>query len=221
MALDKKRLAFALVIVLVMIGILISVIYTILPSGPYSESPKDWIEPTISGDLEISVEEATQGNGIADGLGAEYVDHELGIATSFSYDGVYNGTYFWGRHYFDENRNKLFSITENPDPNNGVPEGFIIETFADRKPVLTIFVDEDWKQEYPITNIVYGAELNMITSFVFEKETQGVYFMQLDDDRSRFNEDFSEYHGAVLVGTMTKQNMDAGVIDGVTAMRLS
>ena len=76
------------------------------------------------------------------------------------------------------------------DPEDGVIEGFMIEKIENDKPLVYIFLDEDWKKQVKDTKILWGNSWAFNKSFEFKSIEKGIYLEVIEDDRSRFSKDY-------------------------------
>ena len=209
----------AFLIVLIILAVLL-VIYINLPSNfipemRYSENPKNWIES--SGNvLSVDVDEVTEGAGYVDSIGLQYNDKK--ISTAFRQSGFYKGRYF-DEVYYNEDGKMLMRINKDMTPYDGVIEGFIIEKIKNGKPIVYVFVDEDWKKNIGRTYIRYGRNFEKKKILVFNEVTKGIYTDSFEDDISRFMDDYSIHFGGVIVGDISDEKIAEEDTD-ITLMKI-
>jgi len=206
------------VVIIGAIALIILIITIYLIATPSQDEPEKWIETKQNGVQEINVSKVTRGAGFTNAEGLQYDDGK--ILTAFGYDGMYNGVYFPSQTYFDEMGEPKLKITTDLDSNNGIPEGWIAEYIKGREVTAYIFVDEDWKKQIGDTNIIWGSELQFIKKFVYNPLSTGVYMDSIIDDPARFNEDYTESDGGIVVGNANSQNALYDNWEGTTVIRL-
>jgi len=204
------------VIIGVIAIILLIIVYFI--ANPPAAKPEEWIETKPDGVQEINVSKVTRGAGFTNAEGLQYDDGE--ILTAFGYDGMYNGAYFPSQTYFDALGEPKLRITTDLDPNNGIPEGWIAEYIEGKDVIAYIFVDEDWKNQIGNTNIIWGTELQFIKKFMYNPLSTGVYMDSIIDDPERFNKDYTERDGGIVVGNADSENAMYDNWDGTIIIRL-
>jgi len=169
------------------------------PREDYSDNPQDWVEETIEGTKDINEVEITKGSGQVDEIGL--IIKKDGINALFNYDGLFDGEYFFGEY---------------------IIEGTIIERIEDNGDVSAfIFVDEDWKERIGPTNIIWGYNWDFVKEFEFNEISTGVYMDEIIDDKYRFEDNFTVYHGGIMVGDITMLDVENQNTDNVTLMRIS
>ena len=180
--------------------ILALVIVNTPKKGMYATDKEKWIK-TTGAEKEIDVEQITEGTGFVDAMGQQL--RAGAIETVFDYEGYYKGNHF-KREYKDENGDIKIRINPNMNPNDGIIEGFIIEKLEDDKPVAYIFLDEDWKNNMQLTNIFWGKGYEYEKTFTFTLISNGVYMNKIDDDASRFSDNYRMHAGGIIVGDITR-----------------
>lgn len=210
----KKQIYILTAIIVLIISAF--VVIKIWPKQGFSDNPKDWIE-TKGSVSEINVEKATEGAGHLDYIGQQYRVGE--VITAFGYDGIYKGELF-KKEYADENGDTMIRITSDLNPNNGVIEGFILEKVIDNKPVAFIFVDEDWKQQMRQTNIFWGSDYEHYKEFTYQEISNGIYVTQINDDKSRFDNNYLESKGGIIVGDISVDNIENNDLNDVIVIRM-
>ncbi len=205
---QKQHVIFLCALLLICIALFT---YLIIPKDLlkfkpiYSDNPKKWID-TKGPVKEINIEKATAGAGEIDELGLQYENKENDVTIAFTYSGFYKGNFFTGE-FTDENGNALIKITNDMKPNDGIVEGFVIEKIKDGKPIAYIFLDEDWKQIIGKTYIRYGAHFEHVRIFRYEEASKGIYVDSFEDDKTRFDEDFTMRSGGISVGDVTDEKV--------------
>ncbi len=211
---DKK-----VVLLVIFLLIIVSSAYFLISNKKdvYSDNPKTWIEdkPTFK---EINVDKVTKGKAYVNYLGEQYRDGI--IETVFTYDGIYKGKIF-DNQYTDENGNLLIKISNELNPGDGVLDGYIIERIEDNNPVAFIFLDEDWKNIIGAkTNIIWGKDYERTVKFNFDEIDDGVYMHEILDDPDRFDNNFKESVGGIVVGDITKLNIENNELLDVIIIRM-
>jgi len=193
--LDKKKL----VIMFLLVAVLFSAFLFIKTiTKPYSVNPKDWINKHDN-KIEIDLNEATMTASVQNYLGQQYNNGQ--IQTVFVHDGMYNGHYF--KDEYIENNEVKIRFSKNIVPNNGVPEIYVMERIINDKPMIYIFVDNDWKSQIKDTNILWGAQFQNFKEFEFSKLGDGIYLDYVEDDAARFKNNFKIHRGGVIIGQIT------------------
>jgi len=203
----KKRLNIWIssIIIVGLIIIVSSLIIYFVPEEEapyYSDDPLTWVEDKKE-IKEINIDKVTEGQGYVDFNGQQLITAEIG--TVFSYEGWYDGIYFreW---YTDLNGNTLMKITLEMNPNDGIIEGFVVERIIDSKPIIYVFLDNDWKTKLPDTRIYWGKRYQNEKDFEFLEVSSGVYMDKVEDDINRFENNFNLHHGGVYVGDLRDDN---------------
>jgi len=186
-------------LIVIIIGILF-----LIPGAEYSDEPKDWIDKTKEG-IEIDVVDATKGTGYVDEIGQQMRDGET--ITVFDWEGFYQGKHFLNE-YKDSQGNILMRISPDMDSNDGIIEGFVMERKENGKFMIYVFLDEDWKNALPETNMFWGSELQKEKKFEFDELRNGIYMSVVEDDPSRFAEDMKIHLGGIIVGDITKEDTE-------------
>lgn len=211
---NKKRI---IILVILFIVALIIIYALIQPKKiKYSKNPKDWIEK--KGNIkEINVEKATEGKGYFNVNNQQY--KFLSVNTVFGYDGIYKGVIFKNKH-FNEQGKVVIEITQDLVPNDNILQGIIVEKFEAGKPVVYIFLDEDWKKRFPKINIAWGKTYQNFKQFDFNEISEGIYVERIEDDHKRFNEDFSMSQGGIIVGNLIEKGTGILGLGNVTVIAL-
>src|SRR3989338_172225 len=174
-----------IVIAAVSLGIIITGIILTMPEKKIIEVPEnalDWIGEPEAGIVAIDVDDVTDYHARLDVDSEQYFKDD-GTPYGFFYKGWYKGEPFrreavapeydaWEQEHINDSidirmakKNSLIKmkITENPNPNDGLIEGMILAREENNEFVFYIFLDEDWKKEYPETNIIWGDDLGDYT----------------------------------------------------------
>jgi len=211
---NKKRIIISIIVFLVIIVLIYLLVQP--KKTTYSKDPEDWIED--KGNIKkVDVKKATEGKGYYNLNNQQY--KFLSIHTAFSYDGIYKGDIFKNQ-YFDEYGNLVIEITQDLDPNDNILQGIIIEKFEEGKPLGYIFLDRDWKDQFPEINIVWGKNYQNLKKFVFREVSEGIYMDKIEDDPDRFNEDYSISQGGILVGNLKEKGVGILGLEDVTIIAL-
>ena len=213
----KHHLIFLVLLLIISVVLLI---YINLPKEEkekiYSDDPKKWID--TKGNVRIiDVEEATAGAGYIDSQGQQYNDKD--ISTAFKLSGFYKGNFF-EESYADENGKVLMKIAKDMKPFDNIIEGFIIEKIKDGKPVVNVFLDEDWKKTIGATSIRFGRNFEKRKTFEFKSIASGIYMDEFEDDSSRFLEDYSIHFGGIIAGDVSDEKINNGDTD-ITLIKFS
>jgi len=214
---SKKSVIIVLLILILVFGTFLFFIEN-NQNVVYSKNPENWVEK--KGNVQvIDVEKATEGKGYYTINNQQY--KSAFAETAFSYDGVYQGEIF-KNYYEDDNGNTLIEITQNLIPNDGILQGIIIEKFENKIPVAYIFLDEDWKKQFGNSiNIEWGQTYQNFKAFEFNTVSSGVYMDKVDDDISRFSEDYSVSTGGIIVGNIKESGKGLYQLEEETAISLS
>ncbi len=230
---DKKKLIIGLsVLVVVVFAILLYNKSTrddvFEPYFP--DEPEAWIEPYNefgpSDYTVIDVDRMTKSKAVVDDRHQRYVVN--GEITSFYFHGAYNGEFFYQSYteqpYYEEMRvlyksgelgfqtsralEKQYTkikISNKMDSDDGIIEGLIAARLENGKFVFYIFVDEDWKEQMPFTNIVWGDDWSNRNTmkqrvFDFSMVDNGVYVDKIEDSGWL---DYDPIKGGIIVGKIT------------------
>jgi len=211
---NKRILLFGIGLVLLIV--IVGVFYLMKPKGQYyTDDPVDWVEPVDVTTKEINVDKASKGQAFDNDRNIYFYIN--GTTTSFGYEGYYKGNYFT-RHY---PREAPFLIRVNPEitPNDGVIEGYLVERFINDTYQVFVFLDNDWKQEIPDTNIVWGKDYVFARSFDFSNQiSPGIYMDEILDDPRRFGLNHRVSYSAILVGDITQEEAKQGYVEDITAI---
>jgi len=191
---DKKKI----IIGMTAISMVVLLVWFYLAKAPreirnnyYTPEPEPWITQdflTPEDDYYISVKRATREK-------SNYLDNKQeyyttqGLVTFFTH-GFYRGEYFdhiYASSEFysivDDKSAKSFikmQIGNNMDPGDGIINGLVVAKENNKLYDIYIFVDEDWREQVPITKIVYGDDFtNRATlktkNFDFSRSKDGIY----------------------------------------------
>ncbi len=137
------------------------------------------------------------------------------IGTVFTLHGYYRGEQFRAQYRDRATDKLLMRISPELHPDDGIPEGYVIEMDENGKPTLYIFLDEDWRREIPNTKIQYGKRFQTTVPFNFDKPTekkQGIYIIKMPDDPERLTKGYATHHGGVMVGDLTDADKSTMII---------
>ena len=154
---------------------------------------------------EINIEQITSGASFVDALGQQYDDGE--ISTVFGYSGFYRGVYFDSEYVGDDGNVKM-RITNKMNPSDGVIEGFAVAKIEDNKPIVQIFLDEDWKRLVGDTYIWSGVGYKKYQEFDFNEVSNGIYSDSIEDDPGRYLESYSIHLGGIIIGDVSKDKVE-------------
>lgn len=210
----KHHLIFLVILLIISVMLFVYLNIPQKEGKRYSDNPKAWVES--KGNIKvIDVESATSGAGSLDFFGEQYNDKN--ITTAFRYSGFYHGKYF-EEEFIDEDSKVKMRINNGMKPNDGIIEGFIIEKIKDGKPIVYVFVDEDWKKKLGRTYIRHGMNFEHNKIFTYKQISDGVYMDTFEDAPERFMEDYTIHFGGVIVGDVSKEKVDNGDED-ITLMK--
>jgi hypothetical protein len=170
-------------------------------SAVYSNDPKDWLDTTGSL-VNVNVRKATAEMSYQNYIGQQFDDGY--IDTVFAHDGMYKGNYF--QDEYQDNGNIYVKFTQELNPDNGIPEIYMLEKISGGKPVVYIFVDDDWEKNIP-SSIIWGDKFQYSRQAKFSEVEKGIYLDSLEDDSDRFTNDFKVHYGGIVVGSITKEDL--------------
>ena len=153
---NKKRRWLVVLLIIAVFTILVNYYLSLPKSIVFSNDPKDWIDKNNE-ITEVNVNQVSKGKSHIDNLGQQFNDYEKEIRTSFKQEGFYKGNYF--TNSYSEKNKEVMKITNKINPNNGIIEGYILEIIED-KPIVYIFLDQDWKEKIGETNIFWGINFS-------------------------------------------------------------
>lgn len=191
----------------------------------YTEEPKTWItnekDYELSNKTIIDIEKMTKGDSNIDETHQRYTVE--GDIKSFYYHAYYKGNSFKTEYldpiFYNISYGKpidevkilragytLMKISPEIQPNDNIIEGIIVAREENQKIVFYIFVDEDWKNKIPFTNIIWGDDLNNketlnIRGFDFSNNENGVYIEKIENEVNWHN--LYPKKGGIIVGEMT------------------
>lgn len=200
----KHNLILLFGILIIVSLLLIYIINSKYSVKKYSDNPKNWVEKRGS-IKSIDIEEVTGGGGYIDTIGQQYNDDE--ISTAFKYSGFYMGEYFDAVYYNPEGK-ILMRITKDMKPYDNVIEGFIIERIKNKKPIVYVFLDEDWKNKIGRTYIRYGISFEKKGLFTFREIEKGIYMDSFEDDTRRFLNNYTVHLGGIIVGDVSDEKIE-------------
>jgi len=213
-------LIFAVILAAAILGLMYALDATKVPE--YSNNPKDWLD--VDNDLtSVNMEHATKGKSEFDGKAQQYDDGI--IKTAFDMEGIYKGNGFFAEKYYEQIDEKYIvkmELTTELNSTDGIPQGVMLERFEDGKPIVYIFVDEDWKREFPMLNIVWGKEFQNTRPFRFTPTGKSTYYDKVADDKNRFTNPYYDdiTYGGVILTDATQNDILEGSTD-MTLMRLN
>jgi len=178
----------------------------------YSEDPITWIQDKTGGVKQINVDSITKGDGWD-------ADDQLfliinGSETVFPYEGYYKGKYFDREH--TENGEVKMRVASDFKPNDGIIEGYIVERFINNTFEVFLFVDEDWKKQLPVTNIIWGADYSKSKQFIFNEVLGNIYMDKIIDDPSRFDWNYRQSNTGIILGNVNQFEVQNGIVDETT-----
>ena len=92
------------------------------------------------------------------------------------------------------------------NPNYGVVEGYMVETFENGTPYVYIYLDEDWRKQVGDTNIIWGKDLQFIQKYKQINVGKGIYMNKIKDDKERFPEELKLRTSGVFVEDITLED---------------
>jgi hypothetical protein len=154
---NRSRMSRKILVGIVLLLVVISTVYLFTRPEEeiyYSEDPVTWIQDRSGGVKQINVDSITKGDGWD-------ADDQLfltinGSETVFPYEGYYKGQYFDREHI--KNGEVKMRMASDFKPNDGIIEGYIVERYYNDTFDIFIFLDEDWKNLMPQTNIIWGTD---------------------------------------------------------------
>lgn len=242
----KKNKLTIILTITATIAVAIIISYIIINTRPksyvpyYTDEPETWISNEKNYDPTdktiIDIDKMTKSESSIDNTHQKYIIQ--GQTESFYYHAYYNGNKF-KTEYVDpifynlsygkpiDERLELkkqylkMRISTEITSKDGVIEGLIVAREENKQLVFYIFLDEDWKNSIPDTNIIWGDDLNnknklTIRKFNFDKKEKGVYIERIDKDVDWFA--FSPSKGGILVGGMSLNEVIEDKIQNKTFM---
>ena len=233
-------------VLVVVLGIITAGIILTLPQKKIIEAPEnplEWVEEPKEGIVSIDINDVTDYHARMD-IDSEQYFRDDGTPYGFFYKGWFKGEpfkrefapqdyYAWEQEHINDSidvrtakKKEMIKmkITENPKPNDGIIEGIILAREENSNFVFYIFLDEDWKNMYPDTNIIWGEDLSHdrtlhIKDFDFSQEKNGVYVDKIDSDLGWFNSETQ--NGGILVGNINMEDASNKVIENKTIMLIT
>jgi hypothetical protein len=223
----EKNLLPPIILIIIGLSIISTIIIISIPKPQikheyFTLEPQTWIEENKEtdnpNDIEINLFKATRGKALLDGGQEDYYIN--GDIESFFYYGSYKGNDFQ-QAYVNESSQELskgksiqeeeqlaenltlMRITNIINPNDGIINGFILGKEESNIYSFYIFLDEDWKNQVPSTNILWGDDFENpetlnIKPFDFSDSQNGIYVNKLDYDIDWFQK--SPRKGGIIVG---------------------
>ncbi|MBW3004425.1 hypothetical protein KY310_01165 [Candidatus Woesearchaeota archaeon] len=209
----EKKYLFVIGVILVII--ILFAYFMFKPAAEYyTDEPSDWVETVGVAEKEINVDKVSKGQAFDNERNLYFYIN--GTKTSFEYEGYYKGNYF--SKEYAENGAVLMRVNPEMKPNDGIIEGVLVERFINNTYQVFIFVDEDWKNNIPYTNIVWGEDYVFEVPFEFKEISSGIYLTQIDDDPRRFGLNHRVSFSGIIVGDITQQQVKDGITEGITAI---
>jgi hypothetical protein len=176
----------------------------------FSEKPKDWIKSINQTSSMINTIEATAGKGYYEQK-TQYIMYKNSIA-SLKYIGYYNGEFFQNEYLKDNHA--ILRVQETLTPNDGTADIFLIQTFEEEKPVIYVFLDNDWKKLIPETNAVWGSEYQYERRLSLQELKPGIYFDKITDEERfyKLEEGPVQKTGGLLIGNTDSKSFKEGKI---------
>jgi hypothetical protein len=208
---NKKWLLGSAVIVL-----LVAVIFLSWPTSLATSNPESWV--STSGSTTSVILERASDALREDGLGLELGSGK--DALPFTFDGLYQGRYFYGTVVLDDEGNKLLETTKDLDANDGVPQGFLIATQQDDIITFTAFIDQEFVELVKEPRIVWGKEFENEEDFSNAQEIgQGILVKQVSSPVSELFDGM--WNGGVAVGDVTSLAVSEEITENLTVIRLT
>ncbi|MEM4398109.1 MAG: hypothetical protein QW757_05820 [Candidatus Woesearchaeota archaeon] len=167
------------------------------------QDTKNWIEKN-----KINLEKATEKQSYQNYIGQQSYD----LDTVFFHEGVYLGNYF--KDYFKENNQIKIRFSEQLKKDN-IPDIFVFEKEEiedkEKKLVVYIFFDEDWKNNIKETNIIWGSNYQYIKKISFtekNKVADFIYMEKINDDKNRFSDDLKIHYTGIYIGMISKDDIE-------------
>ncbi len=208
----NKKIIFGALLILVVVFIIYLYIATRPIEVYYPEEPEKWVEKLDSETRAINVDYVSQGQAIDNERNLYFFVN--GSETSMEYEGMYKGNYF--SQYYAEDNAVLMHVGPEMKPGDGVIDGLLVERVVNDTFQVFIFLDDDWKNAVPYTNIVWGKDYSLARPFVFTEISPGIYMDQIVDDPGRFGYNYNAAYSGIVVTSATHQQVKDGVTEGIT-----
>lgn len=156
--------------------------------------PKKMVEK--EGVQEINVPALTGQSSYMDAIGQQNTE----LKTVFTSEGWYKGKHFSDE--YRENNTILMKITNKLKPDDGIIDGFVLETLENGVPTMYVFLDDDWQQQIPQTKLYWGKNFQNEQNFDFSSSQNGVYMNKVQDDPTRFENNYALHYGGMYVGEL-------------------
>ncbi len=217
---DRKKIMFVIVVLLIVIFASIFMIYFINEyvkpdiddDRPIPPDPSESIGSQVGSIIDVETE--TDGRAVPQGTDA--IDYSDGkCLTQFTLIGLYNGTVFFDQKV-DDRYKVVMQFSYNPNPYDGVIEGSFIPEIVDDKFVVSVYVDDDFRRNFPDANIIFGPYYENIQKFDYSKEIRkGIYMNRITDSNlERFYTGYEGPDANVYVGNANLENARNRELDG-------
>jgi hypothetical protein len=193
---NKKAIVWLVIALVVMVA---ASFWLFGEPGINEADPETWIIRTSQTQAGVDLQGATAGKSFLNEQGLQYLSATT--ATTFALEGWYQGKHF-RQVYADQDGRVQMRITPKMQPYDGIPEGFILQKLD--PPEAYIFLDLDWKEKYPQSVIYWGRFFENEQAVDFSSEVKGIYIDRIEDDISRFQENFNIHDGGVMVGILNE-----------------
>ncbi len=190
-------------------------------SASYLEQPEHWVTEN-DGVTYIDISKVTQQRAGYDSDTDVITYNDGTIYAAFQTYGLYHGDYF--SSYAQDGTLAVIELGPNMDPNNGIMQVFVVESFEEGIPYIHLFVDEDWKKVMPQTNLIWGKNFSNQQPAQFTEIAQGIYHTQVQDELDRFiqpQEGVWQQVGGMLVGDMTREDWFSNTLDEVIVIHFN
>ncbi|MEM2131547.1 MAG: hypothetical protein QXR96_03415 [Candidatus Woesearchaeota archaeon] len=195
---EKKNFLIIIFIIFLLFGVLS---FFLLIKN--KENQSNWIEKN-----KINLERATEKRSYQNYIGQQSYE----LDTVFFHEGIYLGKYF--KDYYSENNQIKLRFSELLKKDN-IPDAYIFEKKElienEKKLIVYIFLDEDWKNQISETNIIWGNNYQNIKKFSFSeknKVSENIYIEKIEDDKERFSSDYKIHYSGIYVGKITKEQVE-------------
>ena len=190
----------------------------------FTEDPSQMINQIDEDTIEIDITTITDEKSKTYNMDREQIyaiEGDENEVTTFALQGVYQGDVFSST--FFQNETPMMRISKQLIPNNGIIEGYIVQRIENEvtKDISSyIFVDEDWREALPNTQVLWGDAYQYNKEYEFNSIAEGVYMMKIKDDPERFIEGFLISIGGIAVGNILPEDVANDNIVNRTFMRL-